>query len=466
MSTTSAVLPAPIDVGPSVPHTKRFLERWVADTRFREVLDRDPAEAVRQFGLLADPELLRPLYDISQAEIAGRDDAPEEVRDYRRFIDWKLRYRQETRRLGAPAHPAFQAWRGRQMMRSLWEVGLQRFEGLVHAPLTFELSKGCTVKCWFCGVGALPFGGNFPYDAENARLWRGVLQAAREVTGEAGATGFCYWATDPLDNPDYERFICDFDEIMGRFPQTTTAQPMKDVARTRRLLALSQQRSGAVERFSVLSRGVFDRILAEFTAEELLNVELIPQFNDAASPKAVAGAGRERLMQRAARANAPPEADFEDGGTIACVTGFLFNMVERKVMLISPCSANAKWPLGYIVFDEFVFTDAGDLRARLKNTIERRMPLSVTSGMRIAFAHPLQFLPTENGFHLKTRHFTLNFDDLTESRELGARIAAANASASEIAIARYHEAGIPTYVTYRDLTRLLERGVLSEEPSP
>ena len=46
-----------------------------------------------------------------------------------------------------------------------------------------------------------------------------------------------------------------------------------------------------------------------------------------------------------------------EGGTIACVSGFLFNMVERNVRLISPCNASERWPLGYRIYDEGTFTD-------------------------------------------------------------------------------------------------------------
>src|SRR5205814_8046857 len=109
----------------------------------------------------------------------------------------------------------------------------------------------------FCGVSAGRKGADFLYTPDNARLWRDVLAVLRRVVGPAAATGFCYWATDPLDNPDYERFALDVAEICGRFPQTTTAQPLKDPERTRALLALSVAHGCTINRFSILTLRAF-----------------------------------------------------------------------------------------------------------------------------------------------------------------------------------------------------------------
>jgi len=35
----------------------------------------------------------------------------------------------------------------------------------------------------------------------------------------AAGRGFCYWGTDPMDNPDYEKFCLDFHEVLGIFPK-------------------------------------------------------------------------------------------------------------------------------------------------------------------------------------------------------------------------------------------------------
>src|SRR4051812_43545899 len=140
-----------------------------------------------------------------------------------------------------------------------------------------------------------------------------------ELFSDAVGNGFCYWGTDPLDNPDYEKFLIDFRRILGKLPQTTTALGHKDPQRSRALLQLAHESGGFVERFSVLSLSLFNRIHEEFTPEELLCVELVQQFNEMEGGKALAGAGRERALRKHAEKNVPLPANIEDGGTIACV---------------------------------------------------------------------------------------------------------------------------------------------------
>ena len=156
-------------------------------------------------------------------------------------------------------------------------------DGLVHATCCFELAKGCSVGCWFCGVAAPKLGGMFQATPENRKMWRGALKVVRSVVGPGAKRGFCYWASDPLDNPDYEKFACDFHHILGTFPQTTTAIPLRDAQRTRRVLSLSQERGCDLNRFSVLTLKTFERIFQEFTPQELVYVELIPQNKESQS---------------------------------------------------------------------------------------------------------------------------------------------------------------------------------------
>jgi len=216
-------------------------------------------------------------------------------------------------------------------------------------------------------------------------LWKGVLQSLKQVMGKtAAALGFCYWATDPFDNSDYERFIDDYYQILGRLPQTTTAQPAKDIERTKRFLKFSKERNGWIERFSIVTRRCFDEVHEHFTPEELKNVELIPQFNNEASPKAIAGRARKTLEKRKEKNKPfPPNVqenalDLAGGATIACVSGFLISMIDRSVKLIAPCSANDEWPMGYIVFAEDTFTSGEDFQRILEEMIENDMHISLS----------------------------------------------------------------------------------------
>ena len=107
-----------------------------------------------------------------------------------------------------------------------------------------------------------------------------------------------------------------------------------------------------INRFSVLSINSMRKIHEYFTPEELVHVELVPQNKEAMAVKANAGRARGKFKQSAL-------ADQEtSSGTIACVSGFLINMVRGSIKLITPVPASDQWPLGYQVFGEEFFTDS------------------------------------------------------------------------------------------------------------
>jgi radical SAM family RiPP maturation amino acid epimerase len=452
-------------VHPSVPHTKRFLEYWTADREFRQAYDTDPPGAIQRFGLDVDPAKLRALIDPQNIGIES-----DEVDAYRAFIRSKLAFRSHYRIEGTPANDPFRGWRQRQMKRAFWELGPIRADSVVHAPICFELSHGCTVGCWFCGVGAKPFGGHFEYTAANSALWRGTLEAALALIGPGAGCGFCYWATDPLDNPDYEKFVGDFHQILGRLPQTTTAIPLRDLTRTRALLEMSRQLTHGVERFSVLSPGQFRRLMEAFTPEELLMVELIPQFNHDASPKVLAGAVRDRLQARGEKAMPDTSTrNTEDGGTIACVSGFLVNMVERRARLISPCSANERWPLGYMVFDEFRFDTPADFRAGVEAAFSNAMKTTLGTDDPVRLEPRLTMTRQDDTVTLSNSTISVKLTSQIESTVL-AEMIEAGATLGEIADARASRCGVPHLWTYHEVYGMWNEGLLDEEiflrPSP
>lgn len=427
----------------SLGHTKRLMERYRAEPDFAAGISLLPEALPVRFG-----EQL-----IGAAELA----------EYERYDRTAQRMVAEYRRLSAPTHPRIRTWRARQLQRARWELGDYLTQGLVHAPMSFELSRGCTVKCWFCGVGAQPFGGSHPYNEQTAAEWRAMLAVMVDFFGPASSFGFLYWATDPLDNPDYEKFMIDFHAVSGYWPQTTTALALRDVARTRRLLKLSAEHGGLLERFSVLSRSLFHRILAEFSPEELLHVDLVPQFNDQAVPKALAGAARERMLRKQ---KTTPDAPLTFG-SIACVTGFLFNLIDRTVKLISPCAASERWPLGYMIFDAFTYADAADLRDKIANSIATRMTTGVSAEMKMRFAPIWQVeYPQAGAFALRSPRWNLVFNKLVEAEDLARRVEKGTDTAGEIATARLAERQIDPVQTFLDLNLLFQKGVLCEEAQP
>jgi hypothetical protein len=158
-----------------------------------------------------------------------------------------------------------------------------------------------------------------------------------DLVGPAAEVGFCYWATDPLDNPDYESFLRDYHGIIGALPPTTTAQPQKHVERLRALLHLWEEHSFVYNRFSILSTRILDVVHREFTAEELVWTGLEMLNKESTKKKATAGRALEKLGRQRERLDHDESvADELTQGTIACVTGFLFNLVTHTVQLVSP----------------------------------------------------------------------------------------------------------------------------------
>jgi radical SAM family RiPP maturation amino acid epimerase len=443
-----------------VSHIKRFCERWRAHPEFREQMTTDPYGTVVRYGLQVDPEEIRQLWDTESAQKSEQQATVyPSVKIYQEF-DQKIDKSNLMISLAASAkEPRFKAWRERQIARAASQFKQAVHKSIVHAPVCFELSKGCSVGCKFCAVSAPPLTNIFFYTPENARLWREVLEVVREILGPAASASFCYWATDPFDNPDYEKFCIDLHEITGVFPQTTTSQPLKDPARTRKLLTLSREKKGIFNRFSILSLKMLDRVHEEFSAEELAFVKLVLLNEEAGGIKAYAGRERERNLKKGNK-----DIEYPEQGTIACVSGFLFNMVDRSVKLISPCNADERWPLGYIVYAEGNFSNASDLKVLLERMIADHMPLTVKSNDLMNFRRDLKYESLPNGFKVSTKFKSFKFQDDNYLRELGEAIHKGNKTAGEIASFLFDSYSIsPTY-TFYNFNVMFEKGILDSEP--
>ncbi|MFI9719715.1 radical SAM family RiPP maturation amino acid epimerase [Streptomyces sp. NPDC052396] len=453
----------PADYLHDVAWTKRVLERWMVDPSFRRQFEEDASAALKEIGAPLTPQQITPLLCGDGRQDDAAPELPLSVRRYRAFIQEKLNHRSRLRAHGQDtADRRMAIWRQRQMKRCNGELGTERSQAIVHAPATFELSKGCTVGCWFCGVAAPKFDHTWPYSEENAALWRDTLHTMRSIVGEPMGDAFLYWATDPLDNPDYEHYLADFHHILGQCPQTTTAIGHKDVARTRRLLKLSRGYGSPVDRFSIISISALNRVHEAFTAEELLHVECIPQNKGAAKPYVKSNAGRAREFAHKRGDELAPE---ESSSTIACVSGFLFNMVDRSVRLITPCNASDRWPLGYWTLAQGTFDTAPELHELIHTMIAQHMrtrlrlqdPVRLRSDLKVTVENG-ELRATALGQRMAVAQQDL--DDLAECLTQGM------ASAEDFALRRQRRAGVPLTQTFAWLNRLFDEGLLDEEPQP
>lgn len=452
---------------------KRFLELWCADPEFRDLANRNSRLAFDQGGLdsgLVNPEDLRALYDHEFAVESLNSDTWEPPLIYSQYRTWcaeKILHREEIRiALASPSRPAHRAWRNRQMKRVLGQLGFRPFQGIVHAPFAVELSDGCSVGCWFCGVSAEKRKRDFPYTEENAALWRGVLEALRNQIGPAASEGFNYWATDPLDNPDYEDFCLDMARILGRFPQTTTAQAQKHIERLRKLLPLSRSNGCAINRFSILSLPILRKVHAAFTPGELLHTELITQNMEANTMQSNSGRARNsnRLEKKSEFVNLN-ENWREEPGTISCVSGFLINMVTKTVRLVSPTPCCDKWPNGYHVYEEGNFTDAEDFQGLIAGMAARHMqmlpPMERTARFR------LDIIPskTHSKLTLKSWGLVSSFDLEPGVERIADSLARGDKTFAEIIEDAETLDHFPAEEAYVFLCHLFDQGLLDEEPA-
>ena len=444
-----------------ISHIERFIQRWQADPNFKQQVLTDPYQAVAHYKLNVEPEEISLLWDEKIFQ-DNRQHKPSVLFIKRRLdLQKSVRRNESSHTLETILEPHFKAWRERQIARCASQLCRSVHDNIMHFPMSFELSKGCSVGCSFCSVSAPRLGDIFTYNQENAKLWRQVLELMKEVLGPSAGAGFCYWATDPLDNPDYEKFCSDFHEILGVFPPTTTAQPLKNPARTRSLLKLSLEKGCMRNRFSILSLKMLNQVHEEFSPEELAFVGLVLQNPEAGIIKANSGRAREHNKKKAEKTQ--EVLDDTLLGTNSCVSGFLFNMVDQSVKLISPCNADERWPLGYRVYEEGTFASVDDLKILLERMIANHMPLTVSKSDRISFRRDLKYESLPDGFQLSTRFLTHKFRNDPYIKQLGEVICKGDKTAEEIALL-LNVCGVPSAHVFRSLNLMFKSGVLDDEP--
>jgi radical SAM family RiPP maturation amino acid epimerase len=448
-------------------HIKRFMERLLADAAFRRALGENSDTArlvVERYGIDVDPDALLPLW---HSDYLCHRHTPQCARWplavlWNEYIAEMLRHRDVMRAEGgmADVNPRFDVWRKRQTQRCASELG-NSAGWITHPIIAFELSDGCTVGCWFCGVAADRFRGHYAYSDEHAHLWRGVVGVARDLFGPAARTGFCYWATDPIDNPDYDKFLFDYYDITGALPQTTTAAPLKDLALTRRVMALFDKYRTVINRFSVLSVRQLDAIHATFSAEELLGVELIMQQKHSPTPKV--DAGRAHLLRQQLQERGKDDGKgsrWTENATIACVSGFLVNLMRGRIQLITPVAASPRWPLGYRILDERLFATVQEFRAGLDGLIDEHMRPGLAPDQPVRFRRDLTYQQGDKAFTLTGHRVRHTVQDDATSVPIGPIIALGEATACEVLAA---VGGGDMLVAADLLDRLFDSGLLEED---
>lgn len=458
-----------------VANTKRFCEWLVMVPGFREEFENDPEGTVEKHGIHVNAREMFYLYDPEKAKSMFGEDAPypDSVLNYQQFVRNKLYYRDELQKKGCvPADKTFAKWRERQINRCWGEFGGVN-ACIIHTPLAYELALGCSVGCEFCGLNAGKLQKLFRYTPENAELWREVLKVNHEIIGEGGADAPCYYATEPLDNPDYELLLQDFFEINGQVPQITTAAALRSVDRMKAMLDYMQQHKKNYYRFSVRSLDELYTFFREFAPRELLLVELLPQYPEAPSSCFVASGramGNETYVGADEYNSVTGESKDEvreNSQTISCISGVVVNMAERSIRLITPTNADGAHPTGEYILAKVFFTDGADYREKLEAIIRDNMRLPVEK-VKPLRAYPYYSVEeNEDGGSLKSRAgYEFRFDKEKNGsafRHLCEMILEGKYTRQEIASVLYDEDKNDPLNTFWGINQLWKKGVIRDE---
>ncbi len=457
-------------------HVKRLLERLHGDLEFRERAREAPSDRatlVETAGVDLSPADLKPFWDLLDAErgtAEARGAASDALRTHPLGALWQTWNREQLewhRTAAAEWVPdgdrRLTAWRRRRLVRARSE-SLAETEGNIFPLLAFELSKGCSTQCWFCAWDPPKLEGTFPYTPENRRLWRGLLGAAWDLFGPGARTAICYHATEPTDNPDYFSFVADVRELYGIRPHTTTARPLKDLAFTRELLRLQDVPPPSFDRFSVLTLASLLKIHQVFSAEELLNVNFVLQNREALSTKVRSGRtleNEERLVAEARLVRDELPLTIRPLGTIECTCGYLVNLVDRSIRLVSPCHASKRWPFGYVVHLEGTFQNASEFREFVLRSIEECMREHLEEGERLAFREDLAYERRSGGFVVRSPFREHGVNGGPGVTLLGELVAEGTLTTGQIT-ERMIQDGMPALEVVSWLDRLHQGGLLAD----
>lgn len=275
-------------------------------------------------------------------------------------LDLDANFRHLQRQLD-PSHGGWMIWRNLQIGRFSREDTSTRSSQITHIPYAIELSEGCSGGCSFCGVSAQALQNSGLSFKDGKEIYQALLEVLGNACGLLSQYGVLYWATDPLDQPDYEYYANSFHQKFGLWPITTTALAENHIERIRGML-----RSPAAERpwglrCSMRSRFAYRKLFKELTPLERGVIRFLPQYPESSSQHALAGRSfnKDTASQQT-----------QSGGTIACMSGFLISLPKREIQLITPCLAEPKNLNGYRVLGRDSFTSIEDLPNAFNKLLE------------------------------------------------------------------------------------------------
>jgi radical SAM family RiPP maturation amino acid epimerase len=410
-----------------LPQVKRFFECFEGDKELRENLMAGKATPeqlalLREIGITFDVELLAPmwqhgdeffrsLYALHEGE--GGPEAADFLGQnpiidlWARFLLRKAHLYQVQRKFctTTPSRsPKYSAWRQRRLAATRSELGVYGWT-IDHPSVAIELAEGCSVGCYFCAFDAPKLSKLYDYNApENVELFRGVSKALVELLGWSAGHTLLYWSTEPADNPNYIDFMREFEQITGATVCTATARA--DEKWVGDLIEFYSRGPLPWPRISVLTKSLMYKLHKKFTPEQARDMVMLMQQKDSEEFRAKVPGGREKMLARLTQykdlreteVDKKPDDHFVPQGSIACVSGFLINMLARTVKLISPCYTTMQYRYGYRVFAEATFEDADDFRRIINDMAGRKMVLEPYDEMPMRFRDDLRYREKPDGF--------------------------------------------------------------------
>ncbi len=379
-----------------------------------------------------------------------------------RYVAKKIELMRATRNMVqlVPANPRFDAWRLRRMESAKSELG--HFGHVIDHPLlAIELGDGCNVGCWFCAFAARKLQNNLDYTKDGA-FFRAVTTACTQLFGRR-ETGLAllYYGTEPHDNPHYLDFVKDFKQITGHSVCTSTAVP-DDAPWVRSLIAFYREENLPWPRFSVLNKEMLFRIHDLYTPQELRDVDLLMQMKDHSREKVSGG----RIVKEHQGMRERTKENYLEGivpqGSIACVSGFLINLVNRTVQIVSPCYTTKQWKYGYRIHDSATFTDAEDFAEVVGSLIERNMPLSPMPDAKARFRDDLKYQPTDDGFDLISPNQIHHFQGKETVGPIGSLLAQGDKTYNQLYDELATQHGINPLLAGMSVKKLFDAGLLDE----
>jgi uncharacterized protein YaaR (DUF327 family) len=309
------------------------------------------------------------LVDVKAAIRKKPESASEDEKSWTNLVRRTLQVSGERRKRGRLVRPKnryWDIWREAQKKRYCEEDQSQRGKEISYIPFAMELTVGCSGGCEFCGFSAGKLKEQETTYKQQEGLYTEILEHMKELAGkEYGQYGILYWATDPMDQKEYEKYALKFKEVMGTLPCTTTALAEQKIDNLKRLIKLyktNQKDKYWKLRVSISSEKAYRLLKSELTRNEQAIIEINPQYGWLKQTFAKAG--------RSYKGESIEEQQ-KHGGTIACVTGFEISLPLRRIRLITPCLADEVNKNGYRIITEETFNTAEEFKGKINNMIKK-----------------------------------------------------------------------------------------------